>query len=80
MGRDRGHGSQARTSGIQGCVYAIIPPTEPTDQSAIQGMFLLSHLWARVFFVSVKPLYVSSPLRTRVCFDQICRDCESKIS
>ena len=37
---------------MQGRVYAIIPPTEPTDQSAIQGMFLLSRLWARVLFDS----------------------------
>ena len=27
-----------------------MPPTEPTDQSVIQGMFLLSRLWARVLF------------------------------
>ena len=26
-----------------------------------------------------KPLYVNSPLGTRVSVDQICRDCESKI-
>ena len=33
-------------------VYAITPPTEPADQSAVQGMFLLSRLWARVLFDS----------------------------
>ena len=27
-----------------------------------------------------KPLYVNSPLGTRVSVDQICRDCESEIS
>ena len=27
-----------------------------------------------------KPLYVNSPLRTRVSVDQICRDCELGIS
>ena len=52
MGRGRGQGPQAGTLGIQGCVYTIIPSTEPADQSAIQGMFLLSRLWARVLFDS----------------------------
>ena len=52
MGRGRGKGPQARTSGVQGRVYAIIPPAELADQSAIQGMFLLSRLWARVLFDS----------------------------
>ena len=27
-----------------------------------------------------EPLYVSSPLRTRVSVDQICQDCELEIS
>ena len=52
MGRGRGQGSQAGTSGTQGRVYAIMPQTEPTDQSVIQGTFLLSRLWARVLFDS----------------------------
>ena len=52
MGRGRGQGPRDRTSGVQGCVYAITPPTELVDQSAIQGMFLLSRLWARVLFDS----------------------------
>ena len=46
-------GSQAETSRIQERVYAITPQTAPADQSIIQGMFLLSRLWARVFFNSV---------------------------
>ena len=50
MGRGRGRSPQARTSGIQGCVYAITPPIESTDQPVIQGTFLLSRLWARVLF------------------------------
>ena len=50
MSLGRGQGSQARTSGTQGCVYAVIPHTKPVDQSTLQGMFLLSHLWARVSF------------------------------
>ena len=52
MGRGRGRvqGSQAETSGIQGRIYAITPQTEPADESTILGMFLLSHLWARVLF------------------------------
>ena len=87
---------------IQGRVYAIIPPTEPTDQSAIQGMFLLSRLWARVLFDSgashsfiaasvvrelglgvetlEEPLYVSSPLGTKMSVDLMCRGCELEIS
>ena len=50
MGRGRGQGFQAGTSGNQGHVYAITTQTEPTDQSVIQGMFMLSHLWARILF------------------------------
>ena len=52
MGRGRGRGSQARISGTQGPVYAVTPQTKPADQSVIQGMFLLSHLWARILFDS----------------------------
>ena len=50
MGRGRGQGSQAETSGSQGRVYAITPQTERVDQSVIQGMFLLSRLWAKILF------------------------------
>ena len=52
MGRGRGRGPQAGTSGIQGRVYAVIPLAEPADHPVIQGMFLLSCLWARVLFYS----------------------------
>ena len=52
MGRGRGRGPQAGTSGVQGRVYAITPLVESTDQPVIQGTFLLSRLWARVFFYS----------------------------
>ena len=52
MGRGREQGSQAETSGTQGLVYTIVPPTEPADQSVIHAMFLLSHLWARILFDS----------------------------
>ena len=50
MGRGRGRGPQAGTLGVQGRVYAITPQAESVDQPAIQGTFLLSHLWARVLF------------------------------
>ena len=102
MGRGRGQGSQARTSGTQGRVYSITPQTELIDQSVIQGTFLFFRLWVRVLFNSgashsfivtlcVKdlglevetlktPLYVNSPLGTRVSVGQICRDCELEIS
>ena len=52
MGRGRGLGSQAGTSGTQGRVYAMVPQAESADQSVIQGTFLLSRLWARVLFDS----------------------------
>ena len=52
MGRGRGRGPQAGTSGVQGRVYAVIPQAESADQLVIQGTFLLSHLWARVLFDS----------------------------
>ena len=50
MGRGRGRGPQAGTSGVQGRVYAITQPAESADQPVIQGTFLLSCLWARVLF------------------------------
>ena len=50
MGRGRGPGPQAGTSGMQGRLYAITPPAESTNQPVIQGTFLLSRLWARVLF------------------------------
>ena len=52
MSRGRGRGPQAGTSGVQGRVYAVLPPTEPADQPVIHGTFLLSRLWARVLFDS----------------------------
>ena len=52
MGRGKGRGQQAGTSGVQGRVYAITPQTESPDQPVIQGTFLLSRLWARVLFDS----------------------------
>ena len=51
-GRGRGRGPPVGTSGVQGRVYAITPPAESADQLVIQGMFLLSRLWARVLFDS----------------------------
>ena len=52
IGRGRGRGPQAGTSGVQGRVYAITLQAESADQPVIQGTFLLSHLWARVLFDS----------------------------
>ena len=52
MGRGRGRGPQAETSGVQGCVYGVTPQAESVDQPVIQGTFLLSCLWARVLFDS----------------------------
>ena len=50
MGRGRGQSSRAETSTTQRRVYAITPQTKPVDQSVIQGMFLLSRLWAKILF------------------------------
>ena len=52
MGRGRGRGPHAGTSGVQGRVYVVIPLAEPANQPVIQGTFLLSRLWARVLFNS----------------------------
>ena len=52
MGRGRRWGSQVRTSGTHGRIYAVVPLVEPVDQSVLQGMFLLSRLWARILFDS----------------------------
>ena len=52
MDRGRGQGSQASTSGTQGLVYAIVPQTKLTEQSVMQGMCFLSHLWAKILFDS----------------------------
>ena len=41
MGRGQVQGSQARTSGTQGRVYAMVPEAERADQPDVQGMFLL---------------------------------------
>ena len=101
MGRGRGQGPRADTSRTQGRVYAIVPQTEPIEQSVIQSMFFLSRIWAKILFdygashsfiaascveelgleveTFEKSLYVSSPLRTRVSVQQICRNCELEI-
>ena len=52
MGRGRGRGPQVGTSGVQGRVYAVTPQAESADHPVIQGTFLLSRLWAIVFFYS----------------------------
>ena len=52
MGRCRGRGPHAGTSGVQGRVYAITPPALSADQPVIQGTFFLSRLWERVVFDS----------------------------
>ena len=52
MGRGRGRGPQARTSGIHGRIYVVIPSAEPEDRPVIQGTFFLSRLWVRVLFDS----------------------------
>ena len=44
MGRGQVQDSQARTSGTQGRVYAMVPEAERADPPAAQGMFLLMHV------------------------------------
>ena len=59
--RGRGRGPQAGTTGVQGRVYAVIPPVKSVDQPVIQGMFLLSCLSARVLFdSSVSHLFIAA--------------------
>ena len=94
---------KAHRSGLQGqrCIYAVVPPIEPTNLSVIQVTCLLYRLWERILFDSIashlfiaascvrglglevetleKPLYVSSPLGTRVSVDLLCRGCELEI-
>ena len=52
MGRGKGRGPRAGTSGVQGRVYAITLQAESADQPVIQGTFFLSRLWAIVLFDS----------------------------
>ena len=52
MGRGKGRGLQAETSGVQGRVYAVTLQVELADQPVIQSTFFLSCLWARVLFGS----------------------------
>ena len=44
MGRGQGHGSQTRTSGTLGSVYAVVPQAERADQLVMQGTFSYLHL------------------------------------
>ena len=50
MSRGRGRGPQAGTSGSRGVSTPSHHQAESADQPPIQGMFLLSRLWARVLF------------------------------
>ena len=52
MGRGRGQGPQANTSGTEGRFYVVTPQIEVVDQLVIQGTFLLFRLWERVLFDS----------------------------
>ena len=44
MGRGQVQSSQARTSGTQGRVYAMVPEAKRADQLDAQGMFLFLHV------------------------------------
>ena len=94
MGRGRGRGPQARTSGVQGRVYVVTPQDESADHPIIHGTFLLSRLWARVLFDSgashsfiaasvvielgLEVETLEEPLYVRI--GMICRGCELEIS
>ena len=92
MGRGREQGSRVETLRTQGLVYAITPQTKLVDQSTMHGMFLLSHLWEKIFFYSSvdvlglevetleESFHVSSPLGTRVRIDKIFWDCQLEIT
>ena len=44
MGQGQGQGSQAKTSGTQGRVYAVVPQAERADQPVMQSTFSYLHL------------------------------------
>ena len=44
MGRGQVQGSQAKTSGTQGHVYAMVPEAKHADQPDMHGMFLRLHV------------------------------------
>ena len=44
MGRGQGQGSQARFLGTQGCVYAVVPQAEHSNQLDMQVTFLYLNL------------------------------------
>ena len=44
MGRGQGQGSQTRTLGNQGRVYAVVPQAECADQQGMPGTFSYLHL------------------------------------
>ena len=50
MGRGQVQGSQTRTSGTQGRVYAMVPEAERADQLDMQGMFLTLHVLLDVLY------------------------------
>ena len=50
MGRGQVQGSQARTSRIQGRVYAMVLEAEHADQPDVQGMFLLLYVLIGALF------------------------------
>ena len=55
MGRGQGQGSQTRTSGTQGSVYAVVPQAEHAYQPVMQGTFSYLHL---LFDVSCSLLHL----------------------
>ena len=60
-GRKRKTSIPWRLQGPGGRVYTITPETEPVDQSVIQGMFMLSCLWAKILFdSSASPSFVAA--------------------
>ena len=70
MGRGRGRGPQAGTSGVQGRVCTITPLAEPADQPVIQDTFLLSRLWARVLFdSSVSHSFIAASVVIELCLE-----------
>ena len=58
MSRGRGQGPQAGTSGTQGRVYAIVPQTEPVEQSVIQGMFCYLAYGQRYYLILVHRIHL----------------------
>ena len=57
VGRGRGRGPQAGTSGVQGCVYTITQQFESADQPVIQGTFCYLAYRQECYLIMVRRIH-----------------------